>query len=918
MGTVFASFTQDTRLLQLRTPLGPDLLLVECMQGVEALSANYAINVSLLSLDAGIALKSLLGQPVLLTLLTNSPAMPWRPFHGHVTAIRMVGANGGFARYTMTIAPWTAFLDVGRDSRIFQQMTVFGILDAVFHGYRNQGRLQPAWRYDLARRDDYPVRSLTCQYQESDFAFVTRLLHEEGLFYYFEHSAEPDSPAFGRHTLVIADHNSAFKPNVQPEVRFTRPGAVMPEDSIDRWQFVCRPVVDDVTMRSWDYRGHHAFPVQAGAAHARATSLATRDAPGAYAYPTLEHGRRIASNQLQAHQVARETHAGAGTVRTCSPGTTMRLLGQAQLDKADSDDARTFTIVHVRHLAFNNLDADLKTSVAEALGHSPLDPQPGIVARALYRNAFDAIPARQPYRSSDADGHGLRLRPRPTIHGQQTALVVGPPGAVIHTDRDHRIQIRFHWQRSDDAGTWVRVAAALAPVAGANWGAVAIPRVGSEVLVDFIEGNIDRPVVIGSLYNGKGRPDAQGAANGNTPTWFPGARGPHAHPAVLSGIKSQAMAASQKGTGAYNQLVFDDTPGQARVALQHHAAAHAGTAELNLGALRHQSDNQRLAVTGIGAELKTEHSLAMRAGRGMLLSADARNATGTQMDAREAEAQVEQAHALQLALARTAQQHNAELKADQADPAALHAIAAQQHSRDVLAGSDSLGFTEAQLQLSSPAGIVATTPCEVIFAAGATTALTAGQDVNLVTQANACHLARDGISLFTVGKAGAGPLQDTGIQLHAASGKTSMQSQAGPTRLTADKAVLVASVSNSVTVAAKQHVLLTAQGAGLRLEGGNITLYAPGKINFKASMKELAGPANGSVARTALPQAKPIFNEAFVVLDEETRKPLPFVRYRLISSGGATVEGLTDAQGRTQRMFTKQSEQLTLHLLQEE
>jgi type VI secretion system VgrG family protein len=918
MGTVFSSFTQDTRLLQLHTPLGPDRLLVDCLQGEEALSANYAINVSLLSLDARIALKSLLGQPVLLELLTNNPRMRWRPFHGHVTAIRMVGANGGFARYTMTIAPWTAFLDVGRNSRIFQQKTVFEILDTVFHGYRSQGRLQPAWRYDLARRDDYPVRSLSCQYQESDFAFVARLMHEEGLFYYFEHSAERDSPAFGSHTLVIADHNGAFKSNVQPEVRFTRPGAVMPDDSIDRWRFVCRPMVDDVTMHSRDYRGDHACPEQAGNAQANATSLATRDTPGAYAYPTLEHGRRIASNQLQAHQMARETHAGAGTVRTCSPGTTMRLLGQAQLDRAASDDACTFTIVRVRHVAFNNLHAALKTSVAEALGQSPLDSQPGSDARALYRNELDAIPARQPYRSSSADGHGFRLHPRPTIHGQQTAIVVGPPGAVIHTDRDHRIQIRFHWQRSDDASTWVRVAAALAPVAGSNWGAVAVPRVGSEVLVDFIEGNIDRPVVIGSLYNGKGRPDAQGNASGNTPAWFPGARDAHAHAAVLSGIKSQEMAASQTGTGAYNQLVFDDSPGQARIALQHHAAAHAGTAELNLGALRHQSDNQRLAVTGIGAELKTAHSLAMRAGKGMLLSADTHNAAATQMTAREAEAQIEQAHALQLALARTALQHNAELKADDADPAAYRAIAAQQHSREVLAGSDALGFTEAQLQLSSPAGIVATAPCDAIFAAGATTALTAGQDVNLVTQANACYLAKAGISLFTVGKAGAGLLQDTGIQLHAASGKTSMQSQAGPARLTADKAVMVASVSNSVTVAAKQHVLLTAQGAGLRLEGGNITLYAPGKIDFKASMKELAGPANGSGAQTVLPQARPIFNEAFVVLDEETRKPLPFVRYRLVSSGGATVEGLTDALGRTQRVFTKQSEQLTLHLLQED
>jgi uncharacterized protein involved in type VI secretion and phage assembly len=237
------------------------------------------------------------------------------------------------------------------------------------------------------------------------------------------------------------------------------------------------------------------------------------------------------------------------------------------------------------------------------------------------------------------------------VRGQQTALVVGPAGVPVYTDRDHRIKVQFHWQRGDashsrlahpdpashtgapaddQAGTWVRVATPLAPVAGANWGSNAVPRVGQEVLVDFIEGDIDRPVVIGVLYNGKGAADAQsnqvaqggGSATGNASAWFPGEGAAHAHPAVLSGIKSQALQASQRGDGSYRQLVFDDSPGQPRVALQHHASPHTGTAELNLGHLRHQTDNQRLAPAGFGAELKAEHATALRAGAGMLLSAD--------------------------------------------------------------------------------------------------------------------------------------------------------------------------------------------------------------------------------------------------------------------------------------------------------
>jgi type VI secretion system secreted protein VgrG len=130
--------------------------------------------------------------------------------------------------------------------------------------------------------------------------------------------------------------------------------------------------------------------------------------------------------------------------------------------------------------------------------------------------------------------------------------------------------------------------------------------------------------------------------------------------------------------------------------------------------------------------------------------------------------------------------------------------------------------------------------------------------------------------------------------------------------------VTVASVDKSVTVAAKDHVLLTAQGAYLKLEGGNIMLHAPGKVEFKASMKELAGPADGSVALPALPVAKEIYNEAFVVLDEETKEPMAHVRYQLESASGVKVEGITDALGRTQRLFTARSETLTLHLPKEE
>ena len=747
---------------------------------------------------------------------------------------------------------------------------------------------------------------------------------EEGLFYYFAHFGDAGSPTLGSHIMVIADHNSTFKPNAQAQVRFTQPGAVMKEDSIDRWRIELRSITNAVEMRSWDYRAISDRPVGSVSAFAdSAAPLTSNDTPGAYAYATRDNGQRIADNQMQAFDTARETHVGAGTVRTLSPGTTFTLHGQAQLDLADHDDDRTFIVRRVVHLAHNNLSMETKVEVTELLGRSPLDGLIDIECsdslhttgvnkgeRPLYRNRIDAIRSKVPFRNSTIDGHGLLLNPRPSVQGQQTAIVVGPEGSVIHTDRDHRIKVQFHWQRggansglshsrlnhpapvghtgapgNEQAGTWVRIATPMAPIAGANWGSMAVPRVGSEVLIDFIDGNIDRPVVIGSLYNGQGQVDEQtnrvnhgaGVATGNASAWFAGESGAHAHPAVLSGFKSQAMQTSQSGTGAYSQLVFDDTKGQARVALQRHASAHKGTDELNLGHFIHQTDNQRLQGAGFGAELKTEHAASLRAGRGLLLSTNARNnGSGIQLDSREAQNQIEASHKLQVTMAATAQKHNAQLKDEEGKietaQAKLPAICALDRSSKVITSQDgsekgemsgagagrAVAYSEPHMQLSSPAGFVASSPASVILAAGSTSSITAAQDINFAAQGNIFHAVKAGISLFTYGKASNAtkPNQETGIKLHAASGIVSSQSHSGETRVTADKAITVASVTKSVSVAAKNHIMLTAQGAFIKLEGGNIMIHGPGRMEFKATMKELTGPASSTTAFPQFPRTK--------------------------------------------------------------
>ncbi|SEO09719.1 Rhs element Vgr protein [Duganella sp. CF517] len=968
MSALLNSFTQDTRVLTFSTPIGRDMLLAECFRGEEGLSECYEFKVTALSTDAGIPLKSLHGQPVLLELLTATSRDDKRPFHGHITSAERAGADGGFARYVFTIGPWYAFLAHGRDSRIFQDKTVFDILDAIFGGWQNVGPLVPAWRYDILDKDVYPIRSLTCQYQESNMAFAERLMREEGLFYYFEHTGNAESATLGSHTMVIADHNGSFKQNAQATINFTQPGAVMKEDSIDRWRTSARQQTNAIELSSWDYRTTGSRPVSSVSVNGDGGNpQVSRDTPGAYAYESRKQGQRIADNQMQALDAMRETHIGAGTVRTLSAGTTFTLNGQAQLDAASAtgdDDARTFVIVRVVHLAHNNLSTEAKTEITKRMGQSVLDAliqkernhslhavgaEKG--ERPVYRNRIDAIGSKTPYRSSGQDGHGQLLNPRPTVRGQQTAIVVGPAGEATYTDRDHRIKVQFHWQRgagendlshsrlnhpspdghagapaNEQSGTWVRIATPMAPVAGANWGSVAVPRIGSEVLIDFLDGDIDRPVVIGSLYNGRGQDDAQnnqvaqgaGVSTGNAPAWFPGVAGAHAHQAVLSGFKTQAMNTSQNGSGAYSQLVFDDTAGQSRVALQRHANRHQGTAELNMGHLRHHTDNQRLNPVGFGAELKTEHGAAIRAGSGLLLSTDARiNASGNQLDSREAQAQIDQSLQLQTALATTAQKHNAMLKDDkgQAEPAPekLPSIAQMAHCVTVIEATDAneaggdgasgagtvTAYAEPHLQLSSPAGIAATTPADAIISAGNTSSITAGQDINFAAQGNSLYAVKGGIGLFTYGKADSKdkPNQETGITLHAASGKVSSQSQSDETRITADKAITVTSITKSVSIAAKEHVLLTSQGAYIKLEGGDIMIHGPGTMTFKASMKELAGPASSAPVLPPLPKIGQINN--FIEFNHHWPDLTPVAggAYRAEFADGTARVGKLDAKG---------------------
>jgi len=891
-----AAFTQADRLLRLETPLGPNALLPEQLDAAEHIDAGgFHLELTALSDNADIDSAKLLGQPVRLDLLTQQSRGTLRPFHGHVTRFEQIGANGGLVRYRLVIEPWLAFLRHRQDSFLFQDMSVIEVIDSLFGDYQGQGRLVPAWRWALRDSSVYTRRSVITQYEESDFDFVTRLLAEEGLFYFFEHEAK-DGDALGVHRMVIADANDVFVDNAQASIRFGRADVTATEDVIDRWQGARRWQTNAVSIASWDYRANAKRTAQVGAqGNAQQQSsdgpqltLQDTDYPGQYWFEDNNQAQRVARLMMEALELRDKQFDGEGSVRTLATGTRFQLQ-----DHFDHDDGeQRFAVLAVTHQARNNFNDRFGQVLTEALGTLGSLGRSDVLAAGsnqangddapFYRNHFTVVRDNVPVRPQQSDAQGRALHPRPTVNGSQTALVVGAEGPV-HTDRDHRIKVQFHWQRGarsagrqshpagdDNArasaglGAWVRV---TAPVAGPNWGGVALPRVGQEVLVEFLQGDIDRPVVVGAAYNGRGQSDAQynqnqagaAGATGNAPAWFAGdakSQGAYAHNAVLSGIKTQALAGSQAGSSGYNQLVFDDTEGQGRTQLSTTQAATG----LVLGHHKEQIDSARQADLGHGAALATDDSGSVRAGAGLLLTAHSAGTSAPLQDSEAAASQIEAMSDLAESLADAAKKQKAGLP-DEPAAKELPALKQLRHTTEVLRhtesageGAEAVAYSEPHLQVSAPKGVLVTTPADAVLVAGTHVTLTAKQDTNVAAGSNLSVAVADGLSLYAHGKA-VGQTSDAtpGIAMHAASGKVGLSSLKGESHLVAEKAVTVASTQGNVTAEAKQHVIVNAAGAQIKVTNGTIELHAPGMVTFKGANHTMVGPGGAAANNSTKP-----------------------------------------------------------------
>ncbi|MBN2492831.1 MAG: type VI secretion system tip protein VgrG [Planctomycetes bacterium] len=500
-----ASYTQEGRRLAIATPLGKDVLLLVRLSGHEEMSRLFSFELELLSERDDIAAKDIVGKNVSFSIRLLDDSL--RYFNGFVKRFAYGGSDDRLSRYTAEVVPWLWFLTQTADCRIFQNQSVPKIIEQVFTdlGFSD---------FDTSNiQGTHAAWDFCVQYRETDFAFVCRLMEQEGIFFFFRHEN-------GKHTLVLADGNSAYADCLEKEVEFAAtPGASQAREMISSWEhkYEYRP-------GKWAQTDFN-FETPTANLMARTSSLVkldnstnfeVYDFPGEY--ENKAQGDAEVKIRMEEEEVSYDVVTGYGRCRSFTPGGKF----QVKKHRCRGEEGKTYVLVSLAH------EASLAGGYTTGGTGQEMD----------YTNHFTCIPEAVPFRPA-------RITPKPIIQGAQTAIVTGPAGEEIYTDRFGRVKVQFHWDREgkkdDKSSCWIRVAQ---PWAGQGWGTIAIPRIGQEVIVSFLEGDPDRPIITGRVYNADQMPPYALPAN-----------------ATVSGVKSN----SSKGGGGFNEIRLEDKKGEEQV-----------------------------------------------------------------------------------------------------------------------------------------------------------------------------------------------------------------------------------------------------------------------------------------------------------------------------------------------------------------
>jgi type VI secretion system secreted protein VgrG len=502
-------YTQAGRLLELETPLGKDVLLLQELRGTEGLSRLFHFRLKLLSTNSAIQYDKIIGKNVTIKLLL--PESKERFINGYVSRFVQGHSDFRFTEYEMEVVPWLWFLTRTADCRIFQNKTIPDVItqifsDLGFHDFSN--KLQGS----------FETREFCVQYRETDFNFVSRLMEQEGIYYFFEHERN-------KHTLVLANSPTMHKPcPIQSKVRYASLETQWSREDLITGLSVTQELrPGKYALMDYDFTKPST---NLGVSVPSAIKVGDNQKYEVYDYPgeyqTKAAGEEYAKVRMEEEEAVHYVLRGESSCRTFTSGYSFDMQ-----DHYRRDLNKTYVLTEVNHYA--------------SVGHTYVSDSTDEGAET-YSNTFECIPKSVPFRPP-------RVTPKPLIQGPQTAVVTGPAGEEIYVDKYGRVKVQFHWDREgkkdEKSSCWIRVSQ---PWAGKAWGGMWIPRIGQEVIVEFLEGDPDQPIITGRVYNAEQMP-------------------PYELPTHMT--RSTMLSRSTKGGTKqnFNELRFEDKKGAEQVFL---------------------------------------------------------------------------------------------------------------------------------------------------------------------------------------------------------------------------------------------------------------------------------------------------------------------------------------------------------------
>jgi len=889
----FAGLSEANRPIRLRLSqeqhVLDDVLLVRRVTGNETLCGGLEYRLLCVSTHANLPLKAFITLPVELQFVTDRGDV--RAVCGIVAQAAAGQADGGLATYELVVRDALALMAQRTNTRVFRNRNELDITEVILDEWRQTNPvLAKAFDVDWSHvTGTYPAREFTMQHNESDADFLRRLWKRRGIAWCIRpgKASEARSDDTPVHALVLFDDAFTLPQNAAGTVRFHRDDGTEKSDTVIAWSAVRTLRPGNVSRQSWDYLQVRPMTSatssridQGTMGNQFAASLDDYLIDMPHAGEDGDDYRRLGELRMKRHEYESKCFYGEGSVRALCVGEWMALSGHPDIDMHSANE-REFIVTRLEVDAENNLPKTVDDQVRRLFALNRWDEGPSADAlrqasgeRGMrYTNRFACVRRNVPIVPAFDPRTDL---PRPRL---QSARVVGPAGEEVHCDEHGRVKVRFPGTRPEDHGhaqdagasdsdrdsAWVRVASTWA---SNQWGTITLPRVGDEVIVDFLGGDPDKPIIVAQVYGGTAPPPSfthTGTLPGNK---------------YLAGIKSKEVQGTR-----YNQLRLDDTPGEINAQL----SSEHGHSELNLGWLTHPRSEGKGAARGEGAELRSDHAVAVRGARGVLISADARTqAGGKQLDRAELVGLMEVLHGVQRQLSELSTTHHADDTDDQELKQLLGHLKQWEGGSNTASGGAG-GGGQPVVAVSAPAGMA--------LASQNNLALGAQTHVDVVSVGNTQFsvgkrlLARvsESISLFA---------HRLGIKLIAASGKLELQTHGDDVEITSAKRIVLTAADEIVLQAPK--VRFVAQGAQVDIGGGAITQQSSGAHTIKSSTFAHVGPGGGAPPGVELPTSTLKTDEKFVLARRGSGRPHANQRYRIELDDGRTIEGVTDQQGHTE------------------